>query len=254
VPRLLLAIAVVAGMAAPARPAAADPALRALVREWHERLVRLRPDLASRLGAPRTSDRLWPVGETTLARDAAWIPAFRARVAALAPAPGTPAAADRDALLAWCAAESAAVSPGGRWWRDPGAYVEMIADAVAEPATARRPGACDRARRTARRLAAVPEVLRSAQVVLRTPHRDATRRAADRLDSLLADWRTPLPGRFVACREAYRQADLIEADTLALQAGAAFLHWLRDDAARHATDGEPPAAATPLPRLWTKAR
>ena len=235
------------------RGAGGDEVIRQLAQSWLARLERQRPDLASHYGIRRAAERLAPVTDVTLDSDAGWIPTLRARLTAAGAA--SPAmAADRDALLAWCAAESAAVAPDGRWRRDPGAYVEMIEDALNEPASATRPGTCERANRAAKRLAEVPEVLRGAQIALRQPERAATERAVARLDSLIATWRTGLPQRFAACREPYRQADLIVADSTAIRSAAGFAAWLRDDVLPGTTPGPAAAARTPLPHLATRPR
>lgn len=233
---------------------AADASVKRLVREWLQRLEARRPDLASAYGSSRAAARLVPISDATLAEDAAWLRDFRARLAAVGGSLSTAAVSDRDALLAWTAAESAAVAPGGRWQRDPGAYVELIADALAEPAMANKPGPCERAQRAARRLAQVPEVLRGAQVALRRPERGATARAAARLDTLIAHWRAAYPARFAACREPYRQADLVQGDTTAIRAATSFVRWLRADVLPATEPGAEPAARAALPALRSLAR
>lgn len=236
---------------ATAATAADDAAVRPLAREWFAFLERRRPEAASQLGSVRAATRLAILDDATLVADAAWIAAFRTRLAHAVPS-NTQGAQDRDALLAWCAAESAAVAPGGAWWRDPGAVVGVLEDATFEASRATRPGACDRVQRTAARLWQVPDVLRGAQVVLRAPERAAAERAATRLDSLLVRWRVELPPRFAACRESYRMASLVEADTLALRAGGDFLRWLRVDAIPRAEAGAAPAPPAPLPHLHAR--
>ncbi len=249
----LLVILAAACLARVATAANDDAAVRPLAREWFAFLERRRPEAASQLGSARAATRLAILDDATLPADAAWIASFRARLARATPVT-TQGAQDRDALLAWCAAESAAVAPGGGWWRDPGAVVGVLEDATLEASRATRPGPCDRAQHTAARLWRVPDVLRGAQVVLRRPERTAAERAATRLDSLLVRWRTDLPSRFAGCRESYRMASLVEADTLALRAGADFLRWLRVDVLPRAEAGEAPAPPAPLPHLHARPR
>lgn len=249
----LVMLLAVACFAPAVRAADDDAVVRPLAREWFAFLERRRPEAASQLGSARAAMRLAVLDDATLPADAAWIAAFRTRLARATPRT-TQGTQDRDALLAWCAAESAAVAPGGGWWRDPGAVVGVIEDATLEASRATRPGACDRAQRTAARLWQVPDVLRGAQVVLRRPERAAAEHAATRLDSLLVRWRVELPSRFAGCRESYRMASLVEADTLALRAGADFLRWLRRDALPRAEAGEAPAPPATLPRLHARLR
>ncbi len=252
--RCLVAALLLAACASPVASAAeGGRAVPALAREWFAFLEQRRPERASPLGSARAAARVAVLDDATLAADAAWIASFRARLAAAAAA-NRAEDDDRRALLAWCAAESAAVAPGGRWWRDPGAVIEALDDAVSEAGTLARPGACERAGRTIARLRAVPDALRGAQVVLRVPERGATERAIARLDTTIARWRTALPTRFAACRESYRQASLIEADTLAVRAATDYLHWLRADVLPRTEPGEAPAGATPVPALRARLR
>lgn len=232
-----------------ARAAAGDDAVAKLAREWYRRLEARRPDLASAYGSSSAASRLLAITDVTLAEDMAWLPRFRARLASVTGPLSPAAAADRDGLLAWAFAESAAVAADGRWRRDPGAYVELITDALNEPRDARRPGACERAQRAARRFTRVPDVLRGAQVALTRPERVATERAVARLDTLIVHWRAAYPARFTGCRESYRQADLVEGDTTAIRAASAYARWLRDHVLPAAEAGAPPAERTPLPPL-----
>lgn len=167
-----------------------------------------------------------PVTEATLRADSAWVEAFAARVAAIDRAAlGTADAARLDTLRARVGRERAPHASGA-WRRDPALYLELGPGAVLAVAAVPGAGACARVKHAAARLRALPEVLRSARVTL------AGRALADTsaapwfaaMDSLRA-----LPARLASCRDPEREADLVEADSLALAACARFVRFLREE-------------------------
>ncbi len=182
--------------------------------------------------------RLAPVTEATLQSDGPWLQRFADRLAALDRAALPPREAERlDTLRARVERERAPYVSGA-WLHDPGLYLQLGPGAVLEAATVRRAGACDRLKYAAGRLEAVPEVLRAARVTMRNgrlaagPQAEADWRAA--MDSLRA-----LPARLMECRDPDREADLVEADSLALGACRRFLRFLREETAvaRQGADG-----------------
>jgi len=212
--------------AAAAFAADAGAVLRGAEREYREHLLRARPDLATRFRVRGADARLVPVTEATLAADSLWLERLAARLAAIDRAALGPATAARlDTLRARVEAERAPYASGA-WRRDPAAYLALGPGAVLAAAAAPGAGACTRAKHAAARLRALPEVLRSARVTLA---------AAPLADTSAAPWLAAmdslraLPARLAACRDPAREADLVEADTLALEACARFVRFLREE-------------------------
>lgn len=218
-PALLLAIA------AAAVGADALGALRDAESEYRRHLLRARPDLATRLGLRGADARLVPVTEATLRSDAAWLERFAARLEALDRAGLEPLArVTLDTLRARVAREREPHASGA-WRRDPALYLQLGPHSVLEVAALPNTSPCARSKFAIGRLRALPEVLRAARVTLRDGRAEvaagqvAAWRAA--MDSLRA-----LPARLAACREPSREADLVEADSLALAACARFVRFL----------------------------
>ncbi len=212
--------------------AVAGPAARveALERAYAGHLLLARPDLAYTYGVTRAADRLAPLTEATLARDAATLDSLQAAADAIDPATlGPGARARRDTLRARIAREAAPLR-AGLWRTSAAAYLGFANEAILAVARTPRTSPCERARRATGRLRALPELLRSAQVNLRdASHEDPGAEAAPWLvamDSL----RTALPARVVECREPERYADFVEADSLALGAIARFVRFLHENA------------------------
>lgn len=192
-------------------------------------MLKARPDLAGRDGSAQADDRLEPVTEATLERDTAELAAIEAALGAIdTVALDTRERATLDTLRARAGRESAALR-AGLWRASPDPYLALAHAAPLEAATRKRVGACERARRTAARLRAVPEVLRAAEVNLRAAppfDRDA---AVASWRAAMMDLRLELPRLFDACHDAERYAAFVEADTLALGAMDRFARFLRTD-------------------------
>ncbi len=171
--------------------------------------------------------------EATLRSDPAWLTRLASRLAALDGRRLTAREAARlDSLRARVARELAP-HESGAWARDPALYLELGPGAVFESARLRGAGACARTRHATRRMRALPEVLRAARVTLRAlPVANAAV-----AESLAAPWRAAmdslraLPARLAACREPSREADLVEADSLAIAACGRFVRFLREERA-----------------------
>jgi hypothetical protein len=212
----------------PARAADASPpvGLHAVTARYEKHLLSARPDLASRAGHARADDRLEPVTEATLERDAAELGEIEMAAAAIDRAPlGAREHEALDTLRARAGRELAALREG-TWRTDPDAYLALAHAAPLEAAARPRIGACERARRVAARLRAVPEVLRAAEVNLRDARgfdRDA---AVAKWRAAMMDLRLELPKRFDACHDGERFAAFVEADTLALGAMDRFARFL----------------------------
>ena len=227
--RAFAAGALLLGLFACAPPADAGPAqrLHALAARYDAHLRAARPDLGSLYGLGNCDDRLVPVSEAALAHDAPLLAALGDSAAALARAPLPPREANALAALRERIEREAAPLRSGAWRREPSAYLPLVHGAVLE--AARRPhiSACERERRALRRLRAVPEVLRAAEVNLAAGATFDPDSESVRWRLALFELRTTLPGLFPECHDATRYADLIEADSLALGAARHFVARLQ---------------------------
>ena len=160
---------------------ATQPAARlgSLEREHAQHVLETRPDMAWRYGMREAADRLTPVTQGSMDREALWLRAFRTRLFAVSRT-GL-AAADRarlDSLHARTEREWLQASPESPLRTDPLAYRMLTDRAVLEVGTTRRVGACERTRRATQRLRAVPEILRAAAINLRAVSVDESSLAA----------------------------------------------------------------------------
>jgi hypothetical protein len=230
-------LAVAGACAAAAAPVRVEP----LAREFRAHRLASRPDLASRAGDRRGDARLEPVTQASLAAEAGWLLDFARRLesvprAALAPA----ARATHDSLAAWTARAGAEIAIERRWERDPAAYLDLVDGAIRALLPGPDRSACARARAVAARLARVPDVLRAARVNLREPPRELVAAALPGCERALELYRAELPAFGGRCREPRTQADLAEADTLAVRALEGFLGYLREDLLPRAGGGTRP--------------
>jgi hypothetical protein len=235
--RTALGVAALLAVAGPAAAApAGPPGIARLEREYRAHRLAVRPDLATRAGDRRGDDRLEPVTQASLAAEAEWLAAFAPRLEA-APREGQTAAerATLDSLVAWTTRAHDDIAIARRWARDPAAYLDLAGEAVRALLTGRGKPACARVHAVARRLERVPEVLRAAQVNLREPTPERVAAALPGYEQLLALYRAELPAFAARCREPRTQADLAEADTLAVRAVQDFLGYLREDLLPRAT-------------------
>jgi len=223
-----LAACTLAGIAAGAGESPALALRRAEARYASHVLVQ-RPDLATRLGLHAADDRLVPVTEPSLDRDRAELAALRAEISGLAFAKGSANDAVRlDSLRARVDREWRDLSED-RWRREPGIYLGLVRDGVLDVAEQPRVSPCERARRALLRLRSVPEVLRAAMVNLRATPGFDRERELERWTGAMFDLRTRVPEAAAACHDPARQADLVEADSLALAAATRFVEFLRDE-------------------------
>jgi hypothetical protein len=220
---VLLAVAGLAAGAVPAR-------VERLEREYREHRLAVRPDLATRAGDRRGDDRLEPVTQASLAAEAEWLAGFARRLESVPRAGLAPAArTTHDSLGAWTARARAEIAGTRRWERDPAAYLDLADAAIRALLPGRTGSACARTRAVTGRLARVPDVLRAARVNLREPPRELVAGALPGYERLLDLYRAELPAFGERCREPRTQADLAEADTLAVRAVEDFLDYLRED-------------------------
>ena len=205
-----------------------DARLMALEARYREHLLAERPDLASAAGLKIADDRLEPITEFTLERDRALLDALADSLRALdrdALAPSRRAALDS---LAGAIERERGPLVADRWRREGAPYADMVSRAVLGAATRLHAGPCSRVRHATLRLRVVPELLRSAEINLRgggVADRDT---AAVHWQALLHELRVTLPALAGDCHEADRDAELIEADSLALGAARRFVRFLAE--------------------------
>ena len=220
---LLLAAPGLAGGAA-ARPAAAATA-RSVATErreerWARRLWRHRPDRAEPWAVPPRPVRFVALDEATLAghvRDLRQL---------LAAADSLPAGARTDTLRVRLGRQLADCAVDGALRRDALLWLDIVAAAARAPFAVGPAGGCDRTRRSAIQLRALPEALRSATVLMRgaaAPDPAAFEQRLSGVERLLRD---DLPSRTDACKESRRRAEFVEADSLAAASLAQFRRWL----------------------------
>lgn len=186
-----------------------------------------RPDLATRFGVRGGDDRLVPVSEATLGADSTWLAKFTWRLRSLSALPMKRRERDRlDTLRARVDREREPYLRDG-WRGDPSLYLELGPQAVVEASKVPGSGSCARMGYAIARMRLLPEVLRAARVTLR-PGLDAEGNHAIEpwlaaMDSLRA-----IPVRITGCRDPVREADLVEADSLALSACDRFVRFLAE--------------------------
>jgi hypothetical protein len=231
--RTLSAAVLLTLIATGARPAAADSmddrlreAGDAFIARWLERS----PHDATRLGVHGNDRVLLPVSETSLAEDLVWLRAFQARLDSIpAAALSRERAVERALLVARVDRLLLDLEIIRPFERDPGAYVPLVAGSIESVLERPIASPCQRLRIAARRLTQVPEVLRAARINLRNPPRELTEIAIDRFDGVLRFYRETIPSLATGCRDAATQAELAQADTIAVRAAEAFLRYLRED-------------------------
>lgn len=202
--------------------------LRWLEDAYYEHLMRDRPDLATRCGLKGAETMLVPVNESSLLEDDPALAELETRIARVDRGGlGADGLARLDSLIARVARERAPYLSGA-WHTDPLSYLAVGPWAVLDVATLEDHSTCTRARFAERRLRMVPEVLRCARINL------AQAQATEGVDDV-SPWEAALdslrvlPDRLENCRDSQRQADLIEADSLAVAALERFLKYLREE-------------------------
>ncbi|HEY3216367.1 MAG TPA: DUF885 domain-containing protein [Candidatus Eisenbacteria bacterium] len=186
--------------------------------------------MGTRLGLHDRDGELSPVTEATVAEDVAWLAEFRARLAQVPRAElSFDRALDRDLLASRLASDSLELNVIRPSQTDPGFYLDQIVGSVESLLDRDFASICERTQAAARRLSAVPEVLRAAKINLKNPAPELTEAAIDRFSGALRFYRGQVAALSSACHEARRQADLAEADSLAVEALSDFLSYLRDD-------------------------
>lgn len=213
-----------------------DAALRDAENQYREHLLAARPDLATRFGVRGADDRLVPVSEATLGADSTWLAEFSWRLRSLSGWPLKRGERDRlDTLRARVAREREPYL-GGAWRSDPSLYLQLGPQAVIEAAKVPGSGSCARMNHAIGRMRQLPEVLRAARVTLRPGTEDEGNFAIEPWLAAMDSLRT-LPARLAGCRDPIREADLVEADSLALSACDRFVRFLAE---RRPADGRNP--------------
>jgi uncharacterized protein DUF885 len=214
-------------LALPACVAASGRAFDPLIEEYVARRAARAPGQAA-AGEPA------PMSEASLLADIAWTRGLAARLVATAGEPSPRADVDRDLLAARIARDLLALEVVQRWARDPAAYRALVELPVRSALTDSSGTPCRRLRRAASHLAAVPEGLRAAQVLLKAPPRALIEAALPGWQTVLHRWQTAVEAPVTDCHDAQQQADLAEADSAAVHALEQFLEGL--DALRQAPE------------------
>jgi hypothetical protein len=215
---------------APAASRAPDHPLTAPGEAFVARRLARAPHAAVRGGAHTAEPLTGTVLATALDAELAWLRQFRDRLAA-APrdAPGSGRADERDLLDAAVERDLVELEILRPYRRDPGAYLTLLADGV-EAALERSDGSpCVRLQRAARRLAEAPELLRAARINLTDAPRTLIELAIERCAGVLRFCREDVPRLAAGCRSPRMQADLAQADTVAVRAIEAFRRYLEED-------------------------
>ena len=211
--------------------------LNTLEDEYFDRWFAFHPQEATRLGVHRYDDRLEPVTAASVAKETAWLHDFRKRLAALPVAGlGYDDRIDRAALAARVDRQLLELEEVRGWERNPNFYVNLVTSPVLALLQRNFASPCSRIRSATRRLRAVPEVLRDAEVNLRHPPRLYTEVAIDQVRGALRFYRETVPALSATCHEPGLQADLAEADTVAVRATESFLRFLQEGLLPH-SDG-----------------
>lgn len=252
--RLALAAALVVALAALGAPArAAGPVT--FEDEYFKRWFEFHPEAATRLGIHRYDDRLLPITAASVEAETAWLHDFGKRLAAL-PIKGLSydQRIDRAALQARVERQLLELEEVRGWERNPNFYVGLVTSPVLALLQRNFASPCTRIRSATHRLRAVPEVLRDAEVNLKHPPRIYTEVAIEQTRGALRFYRETIPALSSECHEPTLQADLAEADTTAVRAAEAYLHFLQDGLLPR-SDGEA-ALGRDLyqKKLWTDER
>ena len=229
----LLALAPARAPAAP-RDSVAAPGraehFDALVTEFFDRWFELHPEAATRLGVHRFDDRLFPVTPASVAKEIAWLRDVHARLAAIPPV-SLPfrRRLDRAALEAWIERQQLELEEMRPFERNPNFYVGLITSPIQGLLERDFASECARFRDAARRLAAVPEILRAARINLKNPPHLFTDVAIEQTRGALRFYRETVPAVAASCHEPAIQADLAEADSTAIRAAEEYLRFLEED-------------------------
>ena len=172
-------------------------------------------------------DKLVPVSEATLGADSTWLAEFAWQLRSLSSWPMKRRERDRlDTLRARVEREREPYLSGA-WRSDPSLYLELGPQAVIEAAKIPGSGTCARMNHAIGRMRLLPEVLRAARVTLRSGADDEGNYSVGPWLAAMDSLRT-LPARLRGCRDPIREADLVEADSLALGACDRFVRFLAE--------------------------
>lgn len=214
----------------PRTPGRGDAAFLRLGNEFIDHVMRTRPHVATRLGVHAYDDLLIPVTQPSLDADAAWFRTFRNDLASVPRASLSFARTlEYDLLTARIERELLDLETIRPYETNPNTYLDLIASGIQSLIQRDFASPCRRMTATTRRLRQVPEVLRAARINLRNPPRIATEVAIGQFEGVLNLYRTEIAAAAARCKEPRVQADLAEADTLAVRAVQSFITFLRED-------------------------
>jgi uncharacterized protein (DUF885 family) len=220
----------VLSLAAIANAESQDDRFARLSGEFLDHWLASRPQAATRLGLHTHDDRLVPVTQASLIEEAAWLREFRTRLN------GVPRAGltfehqlDRDVLASRIESQLLDLEVIRPFENNPNSYLDLVAGSIQSLLQRNFAPLCARLKLTTRRLEQVPEVLRAASLNIKNPPRIATETAISQFEGVLRLYREQIPAIASHCKDPRAQADLAEADSLAVKAIEKFLTYLRND-------------------------
>ncbi len=215
----------------PAQPTRhGDAAFVRLGNEFLDHMLSTRPQLATRLGIHTWDRVLIPVTQVSLDTERAWFQGFQQRLAAVPRASLTfEHGLERDLLVARTDRELLDLDVIRPWETNPNSYLDLVAGSIQSLLQRNFASPCRRLEAVSARLRQVPEVLRAARINLSNPPRIATEVAIAQFPGVLRLYREEVAAVATGCREPRVEADLAEADTLAVRAVTEFIGYLRDD-------------------------
>ena len=204
--------------------------LDTLVDEFFERWFEFHPEQATRLGVHRFDGRLEPITAASVAAESKWLADLRQRLEAI---PGKSLSfqrqLDRAALESWIDRQRLELDEIRPFERNPNLYVSLVTTPVQALLQRQFASDCSRVHDAARRLNAIPEILRAASINLRNPPRLFTDVAIDQTRGALRFYRETVPALGARCHDPAAQADLAEADSTAVRAVEEYLRFLEED-------------------------
>lgn len=225
-----------AAIAGPAGAGAEDGHVERLSHAYLERWLSESPTVATALGMHRSDRRLPPLTHEGLADRIAWTRAEEAEVRSIPADQLSPShALEREALAFRLGQDALDLGTIRRFDTDPGWYLEIVWAALQGTLERSSTSHCSRVRAAIVRLSSVPEFLRAARVGLRSPRTLSCEAAIERLAAILRFCRSRVEPLAENCRVPSLQADLAQADSLAVHALEDFGRAIREEMLPRAT-------------------
>jgi uncharacterized protein (DUF885 family) len=203
-----------------------------LAAEFMTHWLSLRPQNATRIGIHDEDGQLVPITDVRIDAERAWYRDFQSRLDALARRSSSLSferRLDLQVLSARVRRDRLDLDVVKPFENNPNSYLPIVAGSIQSLLDRRFAPICNRLGSVSQRLRQVPEVLRAAKINLKNPPKIATESAISQFQGALRLYREQVPLAAQGCREARIQADLAEADSLAVTATVEFIDYLRED-------------------------